>query len=196
MSAVEKLPASVIPDDRNPARSLLDQAEELELRYLEKMNPDMKPGTLQCVSWDEVGTRVTIPAWRKFTAEYSSALEGVTAESLPAQIPKLRQIGSGIRDPKGMLLDPEQRTRRAGLLFGAGLSLALVDQGWTLHSGPGVFHLQKGTEQLNPFLVIEQLMSGKLTVPDWMTQCSALGIGRVRLGPEVAVQLSLLEPPQ
>jgi Zn-dependent protease with chaperone function len=196
IAAVEKLPAGVIPEDRNPARSLLDQAEALELRYLEKMNPDIKPGTLQCVSWDEVGTRVTIPAWRNFTAEYSSALEGVTAESLPDQIPKLRQIGSGIRDPKGMLLDPEQRTRRAGLLFGAGLSLALVDLGWTLHSGPGVFHLQRGPEQLNPFLVIEQLMSGKLTGADWMIQCSALGIGQVRLGPEAAVQLSLLDPPR
>lgn len=164
------------------------------MRYLEKMNPDMKPGTLRCVSWDEVGTRVTIPAWKKFTSEYSAALEGVTAESLPEQIPKLRQIGSGIRDPKGMLLDPQQRTQRAGLLFGAGLSLALVDQGWTLHSGPGVFHLQRGTEQLNPFLVVEQLMSGKLTAPDWMAQCSALGIGRLQLGPAVAVQLDLTDP--
>jgi heat shock protein HtpX len=194
IAAAEKLPAGVMPQDRNPARNLLDQAEALELRYLETMNPDLKPGTLRCVSWDEVGTRVTILAWKKFTSEYSAALEGVTAESLPEQIPKLRQIGSGIRDPKGMLLDPPQRTQRAGLLFGAALSLALVDQGWTLHSGPGVFHLQRGTEQLNPFLVVEQLMSGKLTAPDWMAQCSALGIGRLQLGPAVAVQLDLLDP--
>ena len=142
------------------------------------MNPDMKPGTLRCVSWDEVGTRVTIPAWKKFTSEYSAALEGVTAESLPDQIPKLRHIGSGIRDPKGMLLDPQQRTQRAGFLFGAGLALALIDHGWTLHSGPGVFHLQHGAEQLNPFSVVEQLMSGKLTRQDWIAQCNALGIGR------------------
>ena len=54
-----------------------------------------QPGTLQCVPWDEVGKRVTIPAWKKFSSEYSSALEGVTAESMPDQIPKLRQIGIG-----------------------------------------------------------------------------------------------------
>lgn len=161
---------------------MLDQPDALELRYLEKMNPDLKPGTLKPVSWDEVGTRVTIPAWKKFTAEYASALEGVSAESLPEQVPRLRQIGAGIRDPKGMLLDPQQRTNRAGYLFGAGLGLALVDQGWTLHSGPGVFHLERGTEQLNPFSVMEQLMSGKLTKQDWTARCNALGIGHLMLG--------------
>jgi len=192
IAATQKLPAGFIPEDASPARSLLDQADALELRYLEKMNPDMKPGTLKCVSWDEVGTRVTIPAWKKFTAEYSAALEGVTAESLPDQIPKLRQIGSGIRDPKGMLLDPQQRTQRAGFLFGAGLGLALIDHGWTLHSGPGVFHLQRGDEQLNPFSVVEQLMSGKLTRQDWIAQCNALGIGGLELGPATPRQLDLL----
>jgi heat shock protein HtpX len=192
IAATQKLPAGFIPEDASPARSLLDQADALELRYLEKMNPDVKPGTLKCVSWDEVGTRVTIPAWKKFTAEYCAALEGVTAESLPDQIPKLRQIGSGIRDPKGMLLDPNQRTQRAGFLFGAGLALALIDHGWTLHSGPGVFHLQRGDEQLNPFSIVEQLMLGKLTPQVWIAQCNELGIGRLELGPTTPRQLDLL----
>jgi heat shock protein HtpX len=193
IAATEKLPAGCLAEDSNPARSLLDQADALELRYLEKMNPDMKPGTLKCVAWNEVGTRVTIPAWKRFTSEYSSALEGATAESLPEQVPKLRQIGSGIRDPKGMLLDPQQRTQRAGYLFGAALGLALVDHGWTLHSGPGVFHLQRGSEQLNPFSVMEQLMSGTLTRQDWIAQCNALGIGQLLLAPKVPRQLDRLD---
>lgn len=140
---------------------------------------------------DELGTRVTIPAWKKFTSEYSSALEGVTAASLPDQVPKLRQIGSGIRDPKGMLLDPQQRTNRAGYLFGAALALTLVDHGWTLHSGPGIFHLQRGEEQLNPFSVMEQLMAGKLTSQAWIAQCKALQIGQLLLAPAAAPQLDL-----
>lgn len=194
IAATQKLPAGFLPGDPNPARSLLDDAEALELRFLESMNPDVKPGTLKCVSWDEVGKRVTIPAWKKFTSEYSSALEGVTAESLPDQIPKLRQIGSGIRDPKGMLLDPEQRTRRAAQLFAAGLGLALVDNGWTLHSGPGVFHLQRGKQELNPFLIVEELRSRKLTPQDWIAQCNSLGIGKLILAPAAPVQLDLLRP--
>jgi heat shock protein HtpX len=193
IAATEKMPAGSIPEDANPARSLLDHADALEIQFLEKMNPDMKPGALKCVSWDELGTRVTIPAWRSFTSEYSAPLHGVTAESLPDQIPKLRQIGSGIRDPKGMLLDPQQRTHRAAQLFGAALALALIEHGWTLHSGPGIFHLQQGTEQMNPFLVVEQLMSGKLSAPDWITQCNTLGIGRLMLAPAAQQKLDLLK---
>jgi len=91
------------------------------------------------------------------------------------------------------LLDPQQRTQRAAHLFGAGLALALIDHGWTLHSGPGVFHLQLGAEQMNPFLVLEQLMSGKLSAQDWVGRCNALGIGRLMLGPPVPQQLELLD---
>jgi Zn-dependent protease with chaperone function len=194
IAAVQKLPTGSIPQNANAARSLLDHADALELRFLEKMNPDMKPGTLKCVSWDEMGMRVTIPAWKKFTSQYGSELEGVTAESLPDQIPKLRQIGSGIRDPKGMLLDPEQRTQRAGNLFAAALGLALLDQGWTLHTSPGVFHMQWGAEQLNPFLIVAQLRSGQLTAQGWIAQCNSLGIGGLVFSPAPRLQLDLPDP--
>jgi Zn-dependent protease with chaperone function len=183
IAATLKLPEVSIPEDARSARGLLDHADALELQYIEKMNPEITPGTLQCVSWDEVATRVTFPAWKRFTSEYSSALAGVTAESLPDQIPKLRQIGAGIRDPKGMLLDPQQRTNRAAYLFGAGLGVALVEHGWTLHSGPGVLHLQRGDEQLNPFGVMEQLISGRLTAQTWIARCHALGIDQLLITP-------------
>ncbi len=183
IAAVQKLTAGNVLEDSTSAHSLLDHASELEVELLEKMNPDMKPGSLKCISWDEVATRVRIPSWKKFTEEYASSLEGVTAASLPDQIPKLRQIGSGIRDPKGMLLDPQQRTYRAGHLFGAGLALALVDHGWTVHSTSGVFYLERGGEKVNPFLIIEQLMLGKLTAEKWVAQCDSLGIGGLVLAP-------------
>ena len=83
-----------------------------------------------------------------------------------------------------MLLTPEQRTRRAGQPLGVGLALALLDQGWILHSTPGVFHLQSQSASLNPFAaVIDQLMSGKLSAQDWKTQTDELGISRLRLAP-------------
>src|ERR1700722_1057161 len=191
IAAATKLRECLIQQDSHPARTLLDHPDALELRFLEAMNPDVQPGTLKSVSWDEVGTRVTIPNWRKFTTEYPSPLAGVTAGTLPDQISKLRLIGSGIRDPKGMLLDPEQRTRRAGQLFAAALGLALLDHGWQLVSGPGVFHLQRGSETLNPFLVMEHLMSGKVTAPDWIEKCNALGIANLMLAPAIPQHPSL-----
>lgn len=186
IAAAEKLPATSVEDDRNPARNLLDHADVTEVRFLEKLIPDLKPGTMTPISWDEVGSKITIPRWRKFIAEYSGVLAGVTAEALPAEVPRLRQIGDSMRNPKGMLLDPQQRTRRAGYLFGAGLALAMLDHGWTLTSAPGVFHLSRDGKTLNPFLIMEQLMAGKLSGADWGRQCIELGIAGLLLGSPAA----------
>jgi hypothetical protein len=153
----------------------------MELRLIEHAFPDLKPGTLKCVSWDEVGARVTIPNWRKFVMEYASFLQGVTAESLPAQVPNFRQVGDRMRNPKGMLLDPQQRTRRAGQLFGVGLALTLIDHGWTLQVSPGVFKLVNASTSLNPFEIIDQLMAGKLSAQQWTEQCRTLGISKYLL---------------
>jgi heat shock protein HtpX len=193
IAAAEKLAAGQAEQDARQARSLLDQPDKTEIRFLELLNPDVKPGTLSSISWDEVGAKVTIPRWKKFAAEYASILEGVSAESLPDRIPKLREIGAGMRDPKGMLLDPQQRTRRAGQLFGIGLALALLNHGWTLHTAPAVFYLSREADQLNPFLVMDQLMAGKLSAEDWRIQCRKLGIGHLMLAAATPQQLELLQ---
>lgn len=182
IAATENLAGGLIHEDSNPARTLLDHPDATELRFLEKANPDLKPG-VKCISWDEVGSTVTIPHWKKFVMEYGLFLQGVTAESLPAQVPNFPKIGDRMRDPKGMLLGPEQRTRRAGQLFGVGLALALLDHGWILSVGPGVFFLQHDRARLNPFAIIDQLMTGKLSAQDWSTQCRALGIAEFLLVP-------------
>lgn len=125
---------------------------KLSSSALEKANPDMKPGSLRSISWDDVGTQVSIPSWRTFVAEYSTFLTGLTAASVPDQITNLRKIGDGMRDPKGMLLGPEQRKHRAGHLLAAAVALALVDHGWVLNVGPGFFGVRNSEASLNPFL--------------------------------------------
>lgn len=194
IAAAEMLAAGAMEEDRNPARTLLDHADATEVRFLGWLNSDLKPGALTSISWDEVGAKVTIPRWKKFAAEYASVLAGVTPEALPDQVPKLRQIGAGIRDPKGMLLDPQQRTKRAGQLFAVALGLELLDRGWKLTNEPAVFSLSRETTQLNPFLVMEQLAAGKLSAEDWSRQCRELGIAGIQLGPAVSQQLDLLPP--
>ena len=75
-----------------------------------------------------------------------------------------------------MLLAPNQRTQRAGMLFASALALALLDNRWELHVQPGVFHLRRGTDDWNPFLAVQELMSGKLPRDAWASKCQALGI--------------------
>jgi heat shock protein HtpX len=186
IAATRNLANGLIYEDSNPARTLLDHPDATELRFLESVNPDMKPQTVRCVSWDEVGTKVTIPHWKKFAAEYASHLQGVTAESLPSQVANFPKIGDSMRDPKGMLLGPEERTRRAGQLFGIALALALLDRGWILNVGPGVFFLHTNHVRLNPFQIVDQLMTGKLSAQDWSAQSRSLGIADFLLNPSDA----------
>ena len=194
IAAAEKIESQILAQDTRPARSLLDQPQLMEIRFLEHINPDMKPGTLTSISWDAVAAKVTIPGWKKFAEEYSSVLQGVTIDSLPGVIPKLQQIGNGMRDPKGMLLGPEQRFQRASYLIGVGFALALLDHGWALKHEPGVFHLSRAATILSPFEVIDKLVKGQLTAADWNKQCAELGIARLLLGPATPQQLQLSIP--
>jgi heat shock protein HtpX len=186
MDAAQKIPRELLSQaltraDSNSARTLLDEPTALELRFLEIANTNMKPGSLQSISWEEVGTRVAIPRWKTFAAEYSSFLEGVTAKSIPAQVSQFSKIGDSMRNPPGVILDSQQRARRAGHLFAVGLSLALIDRGWRLVTEPGSFMLQGLNGELNAFEAIDKLSTGKLSADQWIAQCQKLGIADVTL---------------
>jgi heat shock protein HtpX len=183
IAAVEELDDSFAPEDSEAASTLLENLPATEMNFVEHAFPDLPRGTLQYVGWDQVALRVRIPSWQKFVSEYAAPLKGVTAESLSDQIPMFREIGARIRDPKGMLLSPDQRTARAGFLFAAALALRLIQSGWELEVQPAIFHLRRGTCELNPFEAIHQLMTGKLSRDSWTARCRELGISELVLLP-------------
>lgn len=183
IAAAQKLPERSALQDCEPATGLLENLGKTEILFVENRVDDIRPGSLKYVPWDQVALRVTIPGWKQFVSEYSEPLRGVTAQSLPDQVPKLREIGSRIRDPKGMLLSPDQRTARAGGLFAAALALAMTRSGWELQVGPGMFRLSTGSHEFNPFLAVNQLMTKKLSPETWIAQCQELGLSQLVLLP-------------
>jgi hypothetical protein len=184
IAAAQKLPDCAAPQDTQPASTLLDHLAATELSFVEQCVTKMQPGTLKYVGWDEVGNQIRIPAWERFVAEYAEHLRGVTAESVPDYVSKLPQIGSRIRDPKGMLLSPSQRTARAGILFASALSLAMFRSGWKLDVQPASFHMCRDNQAFNPFEGINQLMAGKISRQDWLNFCNEFGISELSLLPE------------
>jgi hypothetical protein len=106
---------------------------------------------------------------------------GVTAGTLPEVVKKLPQMGSKIRDPRGMLLTPQQRAHRAGQLFGMALGLALLEKGWELEAQPGSFFLGKGADRINPSVLIEELVEGKISPENWVKMCNEFGIADMEL---------------
>jgi hypothetical protein len=80
-----------------------------------------------------------------------------------------------------MLLTPEQRIGRALSLLSTAFRLALVHNGWKLHSRPGEFCLDRGGAQLDPYELMTQLSDGAVSKGAWLTKCQALGIEDVLL---------------
>jgi hypothetical protein len=123
-----------------------------------------------------LGDVVTIPAWKSALAGYGAFLQGVTAEALPEVIPKLPDIGRQIPDPKGTLLTPQQRTERAGRLVASAVALTLLDKGWQLETQPGQFYFHRGSEKINVFGLVDDLIAGKLNGEAWIARCNEFGI--------------------
>ncbi len=158
------------------ALSLLNDPGASELRWIESMNPKQTKGSLQRVTWDEVGPIVTIPAWKSAVKENAALLEGITAEGITEKIKELSAMGARMRDPKGMLLAPDQRKQRAVWLLSGALALALIEKGWQLEAQPGDFRLHRGSETLNPFDMFAELTEGKIAPQTWREKCREWGI--------------------
>jgi len=174
--AIQRLSIAAAEENPEPALSLLNAPEKVEMQFLRFVNPKLEEGSLRRVGWDVLGSMVTIPAWKSAVAGYGAFMQGVTAESLPELIPKLPDIGRQLRDPKGMLLTPEQRTQRAGKLVASALALTLLDKGWQLETQPGQFYFYRDSEKMNVFRLVDDLIAGKLSGDAWAGRCDELGI--------------------
>lgn len=181
LAAIQHLSVGSPQQNAELAISLVNDTEAAELQFIELLNPSLPKGSLRRAGWDEIGCTVTIPAWKSAVGEYASLMQGIAAESLPDVVNRLSEMGSKIRDPKGMLLTREQRTQRAGHLLAMALGLALLEKGWQLEAQPGSFYLHRGAERMNVFAVMEDLIAGELSREAWTARCNELGIAQLIL---------------
>ena len=181
IAAIEKLEADAGENVDELAISLLDQPALTELQFLELVNPNLAKNSLRHVGWDEIGQTVTIPSWKAAVAEYAPMMAGITAGSLPEIVKKLPQMGAKIRDPRGMLLSPQQRSQRAGQLLAMALGLALLRRGWELEAQPGSFFLAKGADRVNTSALMDELISGQISAEGWAEMCKEFGITDMEL---------------
>jgi Zn-dependent protease with chaperone function len=167
IKALEGLPPGPASVNEPPALSLLENAPGIEPPLAASL---LKPGApaLRPVSWRDVGIEVQIPYWEARVRREASLLAGQTV----ADIPRLM--------PSGKWADDARRSRF--VTIGAALAVALVGGGWTLESLPGAPPvLHRGADSVEPFGVVEELESGKLTDEAWQERAAALGIANLRL---------------
>ncbi|HKW55745.1 MAG TPA: M48 family metallopeptidase [Candidatus Acidoferrum sp.] len=181
IAAIEKLGLGSGEESQEVALALLDQADSVEQKFLELLNPKLAKDSLRHVGWDEVGRAITIPSWQQAVAEYSALLAGITAGSIPLATANLQQMGAKIRDPQGMLLTPQARAQRAGHLLNMALALAMTENGWELQAQPGSFYLRRGELRFDAVSAVEEMLSGKTPPEEWAKLCADLGIADLPL---------------
>jgi heat shock protein HtpX len=181
IAAIEKIETNPAEDEIEIASTLLNGLESAELQFLQTMNPELAKSPLRKVGWDEIGKTVTIPHWKESVGAYPAMINGVTARSLPDMVKNLPKLGSQIRDPRGILLAPQQRMERAGQLLAMALGLAMLEQGWELETQPGSLYLKKGEKQINTFWLMDELIAGNLASDGWVKRCDELGIAELEL---------------
>jgi len=181
IAAAQRLSIQSPSRDTELALSLIDNVDDQELRFLQATHPELMQKPLQRVPWEEQGAKVLIPYWTSLVSEYAPLLVGMSIGTLAESLGKASEIAPQIRDPKGMLLTPEQRVERARSLLGTAFALALINNGWTLHSLPGDLHVECGGERLNPFQLTHQLSNAAMSKEDWAQKCRKWGIEDVQL---------------
>jgi heat shock protein HtpX len=182
IAAMQSMAADKKPQVLEPATTLLDNVDALEIQIIAHVAPQIQTKTLKSVRWEAVGREVYVPIWKRVLNEYASLFAGVEVSSLPETLKKIPDFVSKMRDPPGQLLTREQRVRRAHNLLWMAFALALVNDGWEIQSEPGRFCLTRGFEQLNPIESLNALQSGEKDGKAWREWTESLGIGQLPLG--------------
>jgi Zn-dependent protease with chaperone function len=144
IAALEHMPDGERPTCDAAATSLFEDIYGVERLLAAFLTNAQSPGAFQSVSWDEVGTLVRVPSWRRHIAYQSRALEGLTPALLPKAIQVVGRHGiSGkLRDQPGVYLEYDQRNAFVTWIVGAALALALYCEGWELTALPGRLEFQ------------------------------------------------------
>lgn len=179
IEAVRELGVAAEGECVEPALGLLEELGKTELRFVQAAAPKVEVEKLSNISWDDAGAKVLVPAWEQALQLLPTEFQGISVEKLPDAIPELRKVASKIPDPQGMLLSHQQRLGRAGQLFGAALAIALLKHGWELYCRPGELYVYRGSERINPFLFVNELIAGQLSGDGWVTRCRELTIGEI-----------------
>jgi heat shock protein HtpX len=167
-------------ENEHTAISLLNGLDSLEKELLRTVAPSISVAELKPVAWNEIG-KAWVKNWRRFAESGEAALSHLLIDDLVGAAANIRSIVLKIPDPPGELPTREQRAERAFSLLQAALSVALDDQGWALHTGPGENFFSRGEEIVDPGAILREIREGAITQESWRERCNTLGLSGLRL---------------
>lgn len=182
--ALESIPEKSAPGEGPFAVALLDHLAALESELLPAAFAETGRGQPQPISWNEVGTRVYAPHWRRLVETNRSTLSGIDLSDLPWIARNPSDLARRLRGPDGHALPEESWEAGVAYAVGAAVSLNLRERGWTLEISPGMPERMSGSSSsLQPFSLIGELASGERSWSDWTEFLSRAGLSDAALLP-------------
>lgn len=138
---------------------------------------------LKPIAWTDVAGAVIAPAWLESRTQNARWLSAFVADEAPAGRAAFLAASAGLGPAEKDGVTDEMRIERAAHVWALGVAAALIDDGWTIDTAPGLpALLVRDTQRINPFATARQIIEGRTTAGEWREQCRDLGLSGRRLG--------------
>ena len=181
IAALGTSPTTASADTGPRAITLLDDVDAVEAELIAHLTRAQRAKPLTTIGWKDAGTQVWAGIWRDALKEAGNRLDGIT----PAHVAALDIPAAAVR--LGYAPNRELADANAGgmamHILGCALSVALIDQGWTVSALPGeVVVLSKGEASMTPSADLARLTRKELTSDDWKKMWEGVGLLELNLG--------------
>ncbi|MBI5367056.1 MAG: M48 family metalloprotease [Planctomycetes bacterium] len=190
LAALAALPESgataLPPGGDAPALELLEGVADVEAQMFERLFADRDHAALKPIGWAEAAVAVWLPSWRKHVRRHGSPLKGRTAAELGGLAADAARLGHLMTNDLGARAAV---ATLAEYTLGAALTLALVDAGWAMETGPDCpVRISRAGETVEPFALVRGVRAEPGAAAAWSERCARLGLGGLDLGGGAARQ--------
>jgi Zn-dependent protease with chaperone function len=184
VAALRAFPPGADYGSEPAAITLLDGVPELESALVARL---LRPGKQapQPIAWEDVGTRVIVPAWKRRVSDTGHVLQGVALTSFPQLVSNAEQLGRSLARAHGAdsYLSRDNAKKIGTSSLEAALGLTLIRHGWSVESLPGTpVSLRRNGAAIDCHDVIERIAVGELDDVAWQRWCRAPGIEDATVG--------------
>jgi hypothetical protein len=174
LAQIERRPEA--PHTSPPAAALLGDTDAVESAWLAPISA-ARARPLEPLGWDALALHVKVARWEDDVAAHAWVLAQVDAAAVPGLVADIGSFAMRLGEQAGRSLSESQRRARAQTTLAAGLSVALMAAGWSLHVEPGSSGvLERGDQRIEPFGAVRRLADGTLSPDEWRATCAQAGI--------------------
>jgi Zn-dependent protease with chaperone function len=168
LAALEAVHAATQWNDDTPALNLISDYKQYETALLAALTGNEKAGELPFVPWEEVGTKVYVPMWKKTLESNAADLKGQTVADVYTLARDPEAFIAKVAGEAAASATLEQKQGATVNILGAALSLALASHGWKVEAELGEsIHLNKDSCAIAPFELVVSVVQGKLDRQEW-----------------------------